>query len=194
MNDDPTRATRIDYVTGRKIADTGPEANRQAVEKLLVDAKGYAKADICVDAPIVVDIAGKIYRSVVDLVVSVEGRAVMAIRCAAGSLESWEREIVAAARLLGQAPLPLAVVSDGVDAVVWDGPSGQKRGQGLSAIPDKGQFRQMLPRFQPQPLTVERREREKIIFRSYDSMKVNRAVPPDPEPGQAGTPKADRQS
>jgi len=169
--------TLIDYVTGKTMANAGAEANRQAVERLLVDEKGYDRADIHVDAPIAVDIGGQRYRSVVDLVVSVGGKAMMAIRCAAGSLDSWEREIVAAARLFEDGPLALAVASDGVSAAVWDVVSGKKTGEGLTAIPDRDQAQRIVSRHRPLPLTGERREREKLLFRSYDSMKVNRPKP-----------------
>lgn len=166
--------TLIDYVTGKAVPNAGAEASRQAVEKVLVDEKGYAKTDIVVDAPIVVDIDGEAYRSVVDLVVTVEGQPVMAIRCAAGSLDSWEREIVAAARLYQETPLALAVASDGVNAVIWDGIGGKKVGEGLAAIPDKVQTLQMISRHAAQPLSAAQRRRESIFFRSYDTMKVNR--------------------
>ena len=75
-----------DFVTGEKVPDVGAEANRQAVERLLVTDRGYARSEIAVGVPLVLEIAGTSYRSTVDLVVSVGGEPYMAIRCAAGSL------------------------------------------------------------------------------------------------------------
>ena len=97
----------------------------------------------------------------------------MAIKCAAASLGSREREILAAARLLGENQLPFSVVSDGKTAIVLDTVSGKKLGQGLIAIPSKEEAQEKLKAIKPLPFPKEKREREKLIFRSYDSMNVN---------------------
>jgi hypothetical protein len=164
----------VDYVTGREVADVGPEANRQAVERFLVDSLGYLPEAIEVDAPIAFEVENVFYRSRVDLVVWVKGVRYMAIKCAAGSLGSREREILAAARLLGQHQLPLAVVSDGSTAIVLETASGKKLGQGLSAIPSRQAAEAGLNLDGLVCTTDDRRRKERLIFRSYDAMNVNR--------------------
>ncbi len=165
----------IDFVTGKEIPNIGSEANRQAVERLLVNVKGYSKKDILVDFEITLDITSECYRSRIDLIVCPDGGKTkfMAIKCAAGSLGSWEREILAAARLLEKYQIPLSVVSDGKTAIVRDTVSGKKTGEGLNAIPSKDEAQEHLNKIVLQPFPVERLEREKLIFRSYDSMKIN---------------------
>lgn len=163
----------VDFITGKKVPDVGAEANRQAVERVLVEELGYEKGDIAVDADIALDISGERYCSQVDLVVSVKDVRFMVIKCAAGSLGSREREILSAARLLTTYQIPLAVVSDGQTAILLDTISGKKIGQGLQAIPPKSQAVEILNTSDRQPLPAERLEREKLIFRSYDSMNVN---------------------
>ena len=163
-----------DYVTGRPIPDIGAEANRQAVERLLVDEKGYGRQEIEVDAAIAVTIDGEAYRSRVDLVVGIDGKQLMAIKCAAGSLDSRQREIVAAARLLApERTLALAVASDGRSALVWDGVSGRQIGSGLAAIPDRAALAARFASCDIPPLDEKRLARERVVFRSYDSMNVN---------------------
>ncbi|GAB6905147.1 conserved hypothetical protein [Desulfosarcina cetonica] len=163
----------IDFVTGRSVPNVGAEANRQQVERYLVEEKGYHPDDVLVDLPIAIDINGEIYRSAVDLVVQIDGQPLMAVKCAAGSLGSREREIISAARLLRPSPLPLAVVSDGVTATVLDVMTGKKKGTGLDAIP----HRQDLPAYAGEvplpPIAADRLHREKLVFRSYDTMNVN---------------------
>ena len=163
----------IDFITGKEIPDVGPEANRQSVEQVLVEQKGYAKEDIEVDAPLVIKIAEKVYRSSVDLVVSVDGRRLMTIKCAAGSLGSREREIIAASRLLDKYQIPFSVVSDGKTATVLDTVSGDKLGDGLDAIFSKEEITKCSVATRLEPLPERRLEKEKLIFRSYDSMNVN---------------------
>lgn len=168
----------IDFITGRTVPDTGAEANRQRIERCLVEEKGYAKRDIEVDAPIDLVIGTETYRSTVDLVVRVGGLRCMVIKCAPGSLASREREVVAAARLLDTYQIPLAVASDGQTAIVWDTLSGKQIGETLSAIPTRNQAETRFNSLTPQPLDAARRARQQLIFRSYDSMNVNRVTTP----------------
>jgi hypothetical protein len=164
-----------DFITGKEIPNVGAEENRQMVAQFLVAEKGFSKEDIEVDVDIELTVAGEPYRSQIDLVVSVDGGSTrfMAIKCAAASLGSREREILAASRLLDENPLPFSVVSDGKTAIVLDTVSGKKLGEGLNAIPSKGEVREKLKTLQLWPFPKEKLEREKLIFRSYDSMNVN---------------------
>lgn len=175
MNNTGNTDTLIDFITGKEVPDTGSEANRQAVERLLVEEKGFDKTDINVDTPLEIRVDGETYRSKVDLVIRVAGRRFMILKCAAGSLGSREREVISASRLLDTYQIPFAAVSDGRTAIVLDTVSGKRIGEGMDAIPTKEaaikHFRGM-PLF---PLPDDRREKEKLIFRSYDSMNVNRA-------------------
>ena len=164
-----------DFITGREVPNVGAEENRQAVEALLVKEKGYLIEEIKVDVDIAITVAGEPYLSQVDLVVSTDGGKTrfMVIKCAAGSLGSREREIVAAARLLDEYQIPCAVVSDGRTASVLDTVTGKKIGDGLDAIPTKGEALVQLKSYTSLAFPEERREREKLIFRTYDSENVN---------------------
>lgn len=168
-------ATITDFITDREVPNVGAEENRQAVEKFLVLEKGYLKEDIQVDVDLAITVAGEPYRSQVDLVVSADGGRTrfMVIKCAAGSLGSREREIVAAARLLDEYQIPRAVVSDGKTAVVLDSVAGRKIGNGLDAIPTRQEAIDELRSLTLTPFPAERREREKLIFRTYDIENVN---------------------
>jgi hypothetical protein len=143
------------------------------VERYLVEQKGYRREEVVVDAPIQVDIDGEVYRSKVDLVIRIDDRPVMAFKCAAGSLGSREREILSAARLFDATPLPLAVVSDGATATVLDVASGKTKGEGLAAIPHRTEAADLARADRLPPIAPERLTREKLVFRSYDSMNVN---------------------
>lgn len=173
MPENESAPMRTDYLTGRPVPDVGAEANRQIVERLLVEQKGYGREEIERDVPIAVEIDGDTYHSRIDLVVGIDGRRLLAIKCAAGSLDSRQREIVAAARLLEERPLPLAAASDGADALVWDAADGHCLGTGLAAIPSRADLAARRAAPVPPPLDERRRAREGIVFRSYDSMNVN---------------------
>jgi len=167
--------TVSDYVTGRPVPLVGAEENRQLLEKFLVEEKGYSRGDIAIDVPLVFEVAGEMYRSTVDLVVSAAGRPLMAVKCAAGSLGSREREAVAAARLAGQTPLPLAMVSDGRTAVVLDAVSGRPIGESLNDVYSREALEAAFTAYDPEPLSAAKLEKERLVFRTYDSMNVNAA-------------------
>jgi hypothetical protein len=167
--------TITDIVTGKQIPNVGAEENRQAVERFLIEEKGFSKKDIEVDVDIKMIVAGEAYHSQVDLVISADGgkTRVMAIKCAAASLGSREREILATARLLNDYQIPFAVVSDGKTAKVLDTVTGKKAGEGLDSISSKDEVLKMKDSLKCIPLPKKRLEREKLIFRTYDSMNVN---------------------
>jgi hypothetical protein len=165
-----------DYVTGKEVPNIGAEENRQAVERFLVEKKEFSKQDISADVDIEMTVAGEVYQSQVDLIVSLDGGATlfMVIKCAAGSLGSREREIVAAARLFDENyQIPISAVSDGNTATVLDTVSGKKIGQGLEAIPSKKEAIEALKSMELIPFPKERLERERLIFRTYDNQNVN---------------------
>lgn len=163
----------VDFITGKKTPNIGAQANRQKVERFLVEKCGYDKADIQVEKPVALTIAGENYRSNVDIIVQVAGENAILIKCVAGSLGSREREVVAAARVIAQLPVPVAVVSDGNTAVVLDSITGKKTGEGLGAIHGKEAMGKLLGRITGSPYPKARLEREKILFRSFDSDNVN---------------------
>ncbi len=159
--------TLIDFITGRTIPNHGAEENRQAVERFLVEVKGYDREEIEVDAEIRLEVEGECFSSTVDLVVRVSGSRYMIIKCAAGSLSSREREVIAAARLIEDYQIPVSVASDGDSAVVWDTVSGDLVGKGLEAIPSKSEA---AAAFDPDitfRFEDKRRRQQMLIFRTY---------------------------
>jgi hypothetical protein len=65
------------------------------------------------------------------------------------------------------------VVSDAKTAIVLDTISGEKFGSGMTAVPSKSLLRERMTSIPPEPLSTQRREKEKLIFRTYDSDNVN---------------------
>ncbi|WP_020587081.1 type I restriction enzyme HsdR N-terminal domain-containing protein [Desulfobacter curvatus] len=163
-----------DYITGKEIDNVGAEASRQIFEKFLVETKGYAKSDILVDVPLTVQFKGEDYPSVIDLIVSVEGRPFMAITCVAGSIGSYEREILAGARLVYDHIIPFAVSTDARNAIIKDTCTGKTIGQGLDAVPDHSKAQALLNEIKDTPFDPGKRSGEMIIYRSFNLEKINK--------------------
>ena len=162
-----------DFVTGRRVPNIGAEENRQRVERFLVEKGGYSKEDIEVDAEVRLTVAGEEYHSNVDLVVRVQGKRFMVLKCVPGSLGSRQRETLAAARLLDVYQIPFSVVTDGKDAELLETVTGKVLARGMHAIPSEEEAIQRIKGIEFKPFPQDRLEREKIIFRSYDEMNIN---------------------
>lgn len=162
-----------DYITGKPVRNIGPESGRQIFEKFLVEKKGFDKKDIRIDEEIIVQFKGEDYVSVIDLIVFCGDRAVMAATCVAGSIGSYEREILAGARLVYDYQIPMAISTDARDAVVMDTLTGKIIAKGLEGIPSKNEILDRISDFEFPPLDENRKEREMIIYRSFNLEKVN---------------------
>lgn len=121
--------------------------------------------------------------STIDFFVQHEGTPFMIIRYGPGSIVTRERPAIAAARvLLSATRIPLAVVTNGKDAVILETQRGKKIGVGLEAIPKKSEAKNLLRTYLPEPFPEEKRERELRILNAYD-VEVCCAGAPCPLPG-----------
>ncbi len=163
-----------DFITGREIDNVGSEASRQIFEKFLVETKGFSKQEIRVDEPLIVQFKGQDYVSAIDLIVYCKTRPFMAITCVAGSIGSYEREILAGARLVYEFQVPFAVSTDARNAVIMDTVSGKTIGHGLDAIPSREAAEKRMASIQETIYSPEKRKLEMIIYRSFNMEKINR--------------------
>lgn len=160
-----------DFITGREITDTDDERYRQKLERFLVEKKGYSKNEITVKRRLEMTIEGKKVLSMVDLVIQINRTAMMVIRYGPGSIVTRERPALATARILEDYQIPFTVVTNGEDAEVLDTVTGELRGTGLDAIPDKTAALEQLKTMVLQPLSTKQSEAEKRILSAYDWME-----------------------
>jgi hypothetical protein len=146
-------------------------AVRKIAEQMLLGEKGYLSGDIRKNVVFDVVLGAETAKSYVDFLISVDGMVAMVIKCAAGSLNSRERHVVAAARVLGEFQIPVAVVMDPMNAVVLDGVTGKMAGEGFEAIPKKEQIRRMLAGINLVSLPPEKAEREKRVLLAFDAIR-----------------------
>ncbi|MDY6952327.1 MAG: type I restriction enzyme HsdR N-terminal domain-containing protein [Thermodesulfobacteriota bacterium] len=174
MLDEPKPYTMLtDFVTGKEVPNIGAEENRQRIERFLVEKKGYDTGDIEVDADLTFNIKDQVVHSHVDLVVGIDDKRFMVLRCVPGSLGTRHRETLASARLLDTYQIPFSVITDGTDADVLDTLTGKPIGHGTDAIPSKEEGRKTMQDIALQTFPQEKLERERLIFRSYDEMNIN---------------------
>jgi hypothetical protein len=126
-----------DFITGRTITDTHDERLRQKIARLLVEQKGYSKSDISPNFQLTVTVDGKCAKVPVTYVVAAGDRAAMIVHYGPGSLVTRHRPAIAMGRLVEIYQVPVVVVTNGVDADILDGGTGNVTAKGLTGIPQK---------------------------------------------------------
>jgi len=191
-DEESSRKAKIREILQEELQDGEDLANeaRRMTAYLLKEKKGYDPGDVRKGLAFEVMLGQEAFWSSADFIVSVEGRMGMIIKCAAGSLDSRERQAVAAARVIASPPVPVAVVADPVTALVLEVAGGKVIGEGFGAIPTKEQLREILSGKMPKTLDERRLEKEKRILLAFDAIKCcvpqggDGGVQIRPEPGQ----------
>ncbi len=122
-------------ITGQVLPDTHDERYRQKLARLLMDAKGYARKDIQSRCSLRVKAGDNCAIVKVDMAVTIADRICMIIKYGPGSLVTRHRPALAASRLLAPYQIPVVVVTNGEDADILDGRTGEVIGSGLENIP-----------------------------------------------------------
>ncbi len=169
------RTAKIRNIIQEELQDGEDLANeaRKMVGYLLREKKGYAPEDIRSGLAFEVQLGAETVWSAADFLVSLDGKPAMVVKCAAGSLDSRERQAVAAARVIASPPLPVAVVADPLTAEVLDVASGKVVSDGFGAIPTKEQLLALVAERPMQPLDPKRLEKEKRILLAFDAIKCH---------------------
>lgn len=165
-----------DAVTGRVLPDTHDERYRQKLARLLMDTKGYSRTDMQSRCDLRVK-AGKNCALVkVDMAVTVADRIGMIIKYGPGSLVTRHRPALAASRLLAPYQIPVVVVTNGEDADILDGGTGEVIDSGLENIPDRAALGARCAVFPFSAIAEARAEIESRIVYAYE---VDGACPCD---------------
>lgn len=172
-DEENSREAKIREILQEELQDGEDLANeaRRMIAYLLKEKKGYDPGDVRQGLAFEVTLGQEAFWSSADFIVSVEGRMGMIIKCAAGSLDSRERQAVAAARVIASPPVPVAVVADPATALVLEVAGGKVIGEGFGAIPAKEQLREILAEKLPKTLDAGRLEKEKRILLAFDAIK-----------------------
>lgn len=146
-------------------------AVRLDIEKFLLEKKGYSESEIEKNREFEVLIGNERCKSKTDIVISLNGRRLVLIKCSVGALVSRERQAVACARVLEPYQIPFAVVTDAVDAIVLDTLTGTVISEGIDSIPSRNELLALTGKIEFKGLSPERAEKEKRILLAFDAIK-----------------------
>lgn len=157
-----------DFLTGEVLPDTHDERYRQKLARLLIDRKGYLKAEVEPRCELRVSAGDKSAKVKVDFLVRVAGRVGMMIKYGPGSLVTRRRSALAASRLLAPYQIPVVVVTNGEDAEVLEGADGAIASLGLESIPDRSELLRKTSEMAPDPIPEERVVMESRIVYAFE--------------------------
>jgi len=158
----------VDYLNGETLVDTHDERYRQSLAKMLVERKGYRKTDLRSRQGLKVSAGDKCAQIQIDFAVVLHDRIVMIIRYGPGSLVTRHRPSIAASRLMAPFQIPVVVVTNGQDADVLDGRTGEIISRGIDSIPSRQVLRDRTHADSLESISPESVEREQRILYAYD--------------------------
>ncbi len=160
--------TLVDRLTGRTLVDTHDERYRQKIVDYLLDVCGFAPEEI--EASIRLEVAAGEKRALflVDFIVSLHGMAVMVVRYAPGSMVTRYRSAQALCLVVAPHEVPVAVVTNGQEADVLHGGTGQIMGHGFQAIPHRPDLEARYGEASIKAVSSRRREMAQRLLYAYE--------------------------
>lgn len=149
------------------------EIIRQKIQGLLLGEKGYVSEDIAEEVPFDLETDREVFQLKVSLVIQIEGRPLVLIKCGAGSVLARERPALALSRLFGEYQVPLTIVTNGEEATILNTLTGETLGCGLEAIPGKKSLLSQLADLKWLPLPEKRIKLEKRILSAFEALGLH---------------------
>jgi len=144
---------------------------KQMIYDILIKEKGFQPEDIRVDPIFTVTMSNREVLVTVDFIINLSSVNFMVIRCAASTMESWERYILAFARVADDYQIPYATVTDGETARIFDVGTGSVIGESIESIFTKDEALQRLKNVEKIPYSPQKREREQRILYAFEGIK-----------------------
>ena len=157
-----------DFLTGEVLADTHDERYRQNLARLLVEKKGYAKNEVTARRRLMVHAGDRKAVVPVDFIINLNNRACMVIKYGPGSLVTRHRPSLAISRLLTPYQIPVVVVTNGIEADILDGDSGQVISSDLDSIPSRSQLLEQTTGRTFKPISHRQADLESRIVYCYE--------------------------
>jgi len=114
----------------------------------------------------------------IEVLVYVDDRPALLVKCVRGNMATRERPSLALARLLTERLIPFAIVATEREAVVFDTITGKTVGRGYGAFPSPNKAEQRLQDSSAVQIPPAQREREKRILHTYYHLRCTTEMEP----------------
>jgi hypothetical protein len=114
---------------------------------------------------------GQTFQTAADVLVVIDEKPVLAVKCSMSSLASWDRHSVAFCRVGAVRQIPFAVVTDGVDVRLISGLDGSLSEGKLEDIPSREEAIRVLAAMTSPFYPEEKCDRERRILFAFDAIR-----------------------
>ncbi|OGP49292.1 MAG: hypothetical protein A2Y79_10835 [Deltaproteobacteria bacterium RBG_13_43_22] len=165
------------FLEGINTPSTGETINEEVIRKkvfsLLLGEKGYRFEDIEEEVPFELTTEREIFQLKVSLIIRLNNRRLILIKCGTGSILARERAALALARLFSKCQIPITVVTNGVEATLLNTLTGETLDSGPDVIPDKTRLLSQLADLKFLPLPERRIKLEKQILAAFEGLGLH---------------------
>jgi len=158
----------VDYITGKTIEDTHDERYKQKLARLLVEHKGYLKKEIEPGRKLFITAATKKAVLTIDYTIKLAGKICIILKYGPGSLVTRHRPALAASRLVAPYQVPVVVVTNGEDADILEGATGNVISMGIESIPEKVELIDKIANIHFNPISPKQAEMESKIIYAFE--------------------------
>ena len=153
-----------------RIANMGLAHVKKAIVDYLLSEKGYNAEDLEVERDFRIELGDAVFTVKADIVLKVEGRIFLLVKCAMTSPESWERYTVAMCRVACNEAIPYCLVTDGEYAGLIDVRTGKSVSERFEQLPSKQEALRIVRDVSSSPFACEKAEKEKRILFAFEGL------------------------
>ena len=157
-----------DLISGETLKDTLDERDRQKIARLLIDRLGYLKSNIEPRKTLIAKADRKRAVLKIDFTITIGDKTCMVIQYGPGSLVTRRRAVLAMSRLIVPYQVPVAVITNGRDAEIISGTSGEVIASGLESIPSIADLTKITAGENFGPISDQQAEMESRILYCYE--------------------------
>jgi hypothetical protein len=143
---------------------------QRSVVAFLLSRKGYSPEEMDLGKVFSINLPEGQFPVTADIIVTIEGRPFLYVKCAMSSIESWERHSFAFCRIAGPSQIPYALVTDGETARLLDIMNCSSSVGGFEIIPSRDEAVLLLKDIPAASYPPEKTEREKRILHAFDAI------------------------
>lgn len=157
-----------DFLTGEPLDDTHDERYRQKIARHLVETGKYQKKEIQprFDLPVRAGDCRAVLK--IDFLIRIENQIGMIIKFGPGSLVTRHRSTLAASRLVAPYQVPIAVVTNGEDADILDGKTGNRISNGMDEIHSREALSKFMASVKPMEISKKQHLAEARILYAFE--------------------------
>jgi hypothetical protein len=143
---------------------------KKAIVDYLLSEKGYSAEDLEVERDFRIEMGDVVFTVKSDIVLKVEDRLFLLVKCAMTSPESWERYTVAMCRVACNETIPFCLVTDGEYAGLIDVSTGKSVSERFEQLPSKQEALRIVRDISSAPFACAKSEKEKRILFAFEGL------------------------